>query len=185
MDNIEQIHAMDAYRKATEGLSEQDKEAFVAYGQLLLQLPKILREKKAERAIYERNLDAELAENVKILIRNESVIIVDDFVNRTCLSEYVLEQKIRQHKIFRIPEHLMRDGSPDYYPAFLADSKYELSSLESISKSLKKLNGIIKYRFFTTPNSTLEDKTPLDALLDDKLELVLAAAKNFRKIYIT
>ena len=45
--------------------------------------------------------------------------------------------------------------------------------------ALKGLSPWAAYRFFTTPDSTLEDETPLEALRRGDIEAAVSAAKLF------
>lgn len=177
----EQKAVVSAFKRATLGMSEKDQKALIEYIQRLLHLPKDFERDEFDRYSTEHELDRVLAKRGDCLIDEGHIILVDEFINRTGTSQEVLAQKLRERRIFKMPDWVHLVWGDDYFPAFFADSRYELESLESVSKVLRAYDGIRKYRFFTTSEPSLGNRTPLEALLDGKLELVLKAAKAFRK----
>lgn len=177
----EQKTVVNAFKKATQGMSEQDKKDFVDYMQCLLHLPKNFERDEFDRYSIEYELDRVLAKRGDCLIDEGHIILVDEFINRTGTSQDALAQKLRERRIFKMPDWVHLVWGDDYFPAFFADSRYDLDSLETVSKALRAYNGIRKYRFFTTSDPSLGNRTPLEALLNGNLELVLSAAKAFRK----
>jgi len=65
------------------------------------------------------------------------------------------------------------------YPAWQFDDEIAGKPLEAVLTALKGLSPWAAYRFFTTPDSTLEDETPLEALRRGALESAVSAAKLF------
>lgn len=65
------------------------------------------------------------------------------------------------------------------YPAWQFEDEVAGRPLEAVLEVLKGLNPWASYRFFTTPDSALEDETPLDALRRGDIEAVVEAAKLF------
>lgn len=170
-----------AYKKATEGLTEIERSSLSHFLEWLVLQPELEKRSRALKIRCEAELDEKIAKEGGHLIDKGHIIHVDEFLKRTGINKTSLAQKNNELKIFKMPSwvHLVWDD--DYYPYFFADAKYDLQHLESISQALRKINGVGKYRFFTTPLENFADKTPLDLLLEGGLELVLNEARLFRK----
>jgi len=65
------------------------------------------------------------------------------------------------------------------YPAWQFEDEIAGRPLETVLEVLKGLSPWATYRFFTTPDSTLEDETPLDVLRRGDIEAVVEAARLF------
>jgi hypothetical protein len=65
------------------------------------------------------------------------------------------------------------------YPAWQFEDDVAGRPLEMVLEALKGLNPWTVYRFFTSPDSTLESETPLDVLRRGEVEAVVEAAKLF------
>jgi hypothetical protein len=65
------------------------------------------------------------------------------------------------------------------YPAWQFEDEVAGKPLEAVLEVLKGLNAWTSYRFFTTPDSALEDETPLDMLRRGDTEAVVEAARLF------
>jgi len=65
------------------------------------------------------------------------------------------------------------------YPAWQFEDELTGRPLEAVLDVLKGLNCWTIYRFFTTPDSTLEDETPLEVLRRGDIEAAVEAAKLF------
>ena len=65
------------------------------------------------------------------------------------------------------------------YPAWQFEDEVAGGPLEAVLEVLKGLSPWTSYRFFTTPDSTLEDETPLDVLRRGDIEAVVEAARLF------
>lgn len=177
----EQREVKNAFKKATLGMSEKDEAAFIQYVQRLFQQPKNFESNRFELYFAEHKLDHALAKNGGSLIDEGAIIIVDDFIQATGIGQEALAQKLRERRIFKMPDWVHLVWGDDYFPAFFADSQYDLCSLEAVSKALRAYNGIRKYRFFTTSDPSLGNRTPLEAIGDGDLALVLKAVKLFHK----
>jgi hypothetical protein len=170
-----------AFKKATDGMSEKDQKPFIEYVQYLLQQPEDFKREEFARDFAKLWLDRELGKKGAKLIDGGGIVPVAEFIVRANTNHEVLTQKLRERRIFKMPEWVNCVWSEDYYPAFFADPRYDLALLETVSKALRADNGAAKFRFFTTPNAELENKTPLEVLAGGDLERVLAAVKTFRK----
>ena len=65
------------------------------------------------------------------------------------------------------------------YPAWQFEDEIIGAPLEAVLAVLKGLSCWTIYRFFTTPESTLEDETPLEVLRRGDIEAALQAARLF------
>jgi hypothetical protein len=65
------------------------------------------------------------------------------------------------------------------YPAWQFEDEVVGTPLETALEALKGLGPWTSYRFFTTPDSALEDETPLDMLRRGDTEAVVEAARLF------
>lgn len=75
---------------------------------------------------------------------------------------------------------IMQGPAGEYlYPAFFADPKYDRPVLEKVCKVLGDMPGGSKWDFFMSPKISLGNRTPLEALLKGKLDLVMVAATGF------
>lgn len=152
----EQKAIVDAFKKATQGMSYREQKAFIEYGQCLFHLPKESRRDELNRYSAEVALDHALGKRGAWLIDDGSIIIVDEFIIRSGIGQDVLTQKLLERRIFKMPDWVHLVWGDDYFPAFFADSRYDLNSLETVSMALRATyNGIRKYRFFTTSDSSL------------------------------
>ena len=65
------------------------------------------------------------------------------------------------------------------YPAWQFEDEIAGKPLESVLSALKGVGAWARYRFFTTPDSTLEDELPLEVLRRGNVEAVIEAARLF------
>lgn len=65
------------------------------------------------------------------------------------------------------------------YPAWQFEDEIAGGPLEAVLCALKGLSGWTIYRFFTTPDSALEDETPVEVLRRGDIEAAAAAARLF------
>ncbi|SAK99575.1 hypothetical protein AWB76_07748 [Caballeronia temeraria] len=72
------------------------------------------------------------------------------------------------------------DDEP-YFPAFFLVEQIRRKDLAKVVRTLGGLTGWDKWRFFTTPNSSLDDLTPLQALFYGDRRKVLRSAAKFAK----
>lgn len=177
----EQRAVVNAFKNAMQGLSKDEEVGVVEYLQRLLQIPGNLESDKRKLNSAEHQIDFKLAKKGGVLIDGGNIILGDELISRTGWSQEVLEQKIHERKIFKMPHWVEYVWGDDYFPAFFADSRYDLDSLETVSKALRAYDGLRKYRFFTTPDPMLSDRTPLEALVDKDLDQVLISVRAFRK----
>lgn len=95
-----------------------------------------------------------------------------------------LARALRRHRLFRL-----QVGGVRGYPAFFADSRYDIDALESVSKLLGDVPDGGKWLFFTQPKGSLAipanqgqsgvPRTPLQAIEAREFDLVIRAAIGF------
>lgn len=170
-----------AFSKATAGMPKKDQTALLLFVLRLIQQPEQFEKNKHHRDSIEWALDLEVAKQFPGEIFDNFFLIEANFLRQTGMTKEILSQKARERRIFSIPQWAHKEQGEEYYPAFFVDPQYDTSLLETVSMTLRASNGARKYRFFTTPDPTLADKTPLEVLASGELESVVAAAKAFRK----
>lgn len=170
-----------AFECAIQGLTRQDEKKFLEYAQEMLRLPGKLKDAATRRRTAQWGLDLAIAKDGANLIDDGHIIFIDEFLRRTGLSTDMFAQKLKDHKIFKMPSRVEFVWEKTYVPAFFADAKFDLDALEVVSKALRTCNGIEKYRFFTTTVATLDNQTPLDVIAAGETEHVLQEVKIFRR----
>ncbi len=96
------------------------------------------------------------------------------FLSITGLSALQLDRALRTRRLFAV-----NVDDEDYIPQFFLDGRYDRGQLQAVCKALGELPGGSKLQFFMTPKGSLNGKTPLEALVDRKVELVRRAAHGF------
>ncbi len=171
----------NAFGKATAGMSKKEQAALLLFVLRLIQQPEAFTRSKHHRENLELALDRELRKQISWLIEDEQVLIEADFLARAGITSENLSKKLRERRVFNIPEWIHRDLGEEYYPAFFVDPQYDASLLETVSMALRASPGARKYRFFITPDPALGSKSPLEVLAAGELEPVVNAARAFRK----
>lgn len=171
----------DAFYKVTAGMPKKEQTELLLFVLRLIQQPEQFEKNKHHRDSIEWALDLEVAKQFPRVIIDNLFFIEADFLRQACMTKEILCQKVRERRIFSIPQWAHNEQGEEYYPAFFVDPQYDTSLLEAVSMTLRASNGARKYRFFTNPDPTLAGKTPLEVLASGELEPVVAAAKAFRK----
>lgn len=183
--DIKNLHesktAASAFKKATAEMSKTEQTALLLFVLRLIQQPEQFSQNRDYLYKIETTLDRKIAEQFPEIVNTKRIIIESDFLTRSGLTKEELSQKIRERRLFNIPEWIHKDPGEEYYPAFFVDPHYDQSSLEQISISLRALPRERKYRFFTTPVPTFGNKTPLEILASGEVERVIEIAKAFRR----
>jgi hypothetical protein len=107
------------------------------------------------------------------------------FLARTGWAASVLSETALPHGLFRIEV-----GGAQAYPAFYADRRFDLRTLESVSRLLGDVSSGAKWLFFTQPKGSLAipaapgqtngtARTPLQAIEAGDVDLVKRAAVSF------
>lgn len=180
-NSLEGKTVADAFNKAIAGCSKKDQTALLQFLLRLIQQPEEFNQNRYHREKIESALDREIATQFREIVKDEHLIIEADFLARAGITKEDLLRKLRERRIFSIPQWIHKEEGDEYYPAFFVDSQYDISLLETVSMTLRALSGARKYRFFTSPALELEGKTPLEVLSSGKLESVVNAAKALLK----
>lgn len=171
----------DAFGRATAGLSSEEQTALLMFMLRLIQQPEEFKRNRVYQDRIESNRDKDIAKQFPQIVNEKLIIIESEFLARAGITKEDLSQMLREHRIFSIPEWIHKDLCEKYYPAFFVSPRYNRSSLEVISMALRASPGERKYRFFTTPDVELGNRSPLEALGMGELEKVVNAAKAFRR----
>ena len=108
------------------------------------------------------------------LVSNKKVVSSGEMTTALSITRQALSKAVKANRFF-----VLTVGGEDYYPGFFADPDLDRRQLESVSKALGDLPGWEKWRFFTTPKSSLIRLTPLEALKKGMYRQVLTAATGF------
>lgn len=171
----------DAFRRATAGLSKNEQSDLLLFVLQLIQLPEEVNRNRIHRDKIELSLDRKIAKQFPEIVNAKRIIIESEFLARAEMTKEDLSRKLRERRIFSIPDWIHRDPGEEYYPAFFIDPQYDRNLVEAVAVALRASSGQRKYRFFTTPFMALGDKTPLEMLALGKFECVVEAAKAFRR----
>jgi hypothetical protein len=108
------------------------------------------------------------------LIASRAVLPSAEMTARLGITRQALSQAVGTRRLFALEFR-----GNDYYPAFFADPEQDRRQLEEVAKALGDLPGWSKWQFFTTPKLPLHGKTPVQALKEGKLQVVLKLAQGF------
>jgi hypothetical protein len=108
------------------------------------------------------------------LVASKAVLASAEMTERLGVTRQALSQAVAARRLFALEFR-----GNDYYPAFFADPEQDKRQLEEVAKALGDLPGWSKWQFFTTPKLPLHGKTPLQALKEGRLQLVLRLAQGF------
>lgn len=70
-------------------------------------------------------------------------------------------------------------GGDQYYPAFYLAGDIDHKALGRVTRLLGALPGWSKWQFFTTRRASLDNLTPLQAMLSGRIQQVEQAARAF------
>jgi len=171
----------DAFNRAAERLSKDEQTELLLFVLRLIQQPEEFNQNNIYRETIESRLDKDIAKQFPKIVNTRRIIIESEFLSKARLTKDELSQKLRERRIFSIPEWIHKDPGEKYYPAFFVEPLYKQSSVEAVSVALRAYPGERKYRFFTTPLEGFKGKTPLEMLATGELETVIQAAKAYRR----
>ncbi len=174
-----------AFDKATAGLSKHEQTALLLFMLRLIQQPEEFKQNRIHQYRIESSRDKDIAKQFPQIVNEKHIIIESEFLARAGITKEDLSQKLRERRIFSIPEWIHKDPGENYYAVFFVDPRYDRSSLEAVSMALRASPDERKYRFFTTSTPTLGNKTPLEVIAGGELERVVNAAKAFRRQTMT
>jgi hypothetical protein len=148
--NIVQTRLAQPSTAAVEEASAQEAQAFVQ--------------------ATEREADTGL----RRMIDSGELVSREELAGRLGCTTQALSKALGARRMFYV-EYQLRQ----YFPAWLADPRFDRKQVEAVSRALGDLPGGAKLAFFRTPFISLEDKTPLEALASGKLEMVVRTAKGY------
>jgi hypothetical protein len=111
----------------------------------------------------------------KKLLSSGALLPSVEFQTKLQVTRQAMSKAVAAHRLFHVPG----PSGQQLYPAFYSDPRYDRRVLEKVSKQLGTLPGASKWQFFTTPKGSLKGATPLQALIDGKVDDVLKSAAGF------
>jgi len=108
------------------------------------------------------------------LVANAKLIHFSHFCAAIGFTPQRVSKEVAANRIFSVDI----DDEP-YFPAFFLVEQIRRKDLAKLVRTLGDLTGWDKWGFFTTPNSSLDDLTPLQALFYGDRKQVLHAAAKF------
>lgn len=181
-----------AFKEATKGLARSDLASITEYLHWITTQPGCVESNLTQAYATEFRLDRAMGRRGRELIDDGTLITATELCLRAGFTEARLLRLVHERKIFTMPHWVDGVFGDDYYPAFFADSQYDPARLAAVSKGLLSIDGVRKFRFFTTEHADLGNQTPLKILAtngeqagaveyEQRLEQVLLAAKQFRR----
>ena len=181
-----------AFKEATKGLARSDLASITEYLHWITTQPGCVESNLTQAYATEFRLDRAMGRRGRELIDDGTLITATELCLRAGLTEARLLELVRERKVFTMPHWVDGVFGDDYYPAFFAESQYDPACLAAVSKGLLGIDGVRKFRFFTTEHADLGNQTPLKILAtngeqagaveyEQRLEQVLLAAKQFRR----
>lgn len=108
------------------------------------------------------------------LIAKGKLLHLSDFLAASGVSAQRLTKDLAASRIFSVDI-----GTDAYYPAFFLVTELDRKVLASVVRRLGGITGWSKWTYFTTPNMSLGDSTPLQALMNGETRRVLRSAAAF------
>lgn len=108
------------------------------------------------------------------LVAEGKLLRTSNFCAASGLSERKLSNDVAAGRIFSVE----MEGEP-YYPAFFLVKELDRKDVAKVVRRLDGLSGWSKWDFFTSPNVTLGNLTPLQALMHREVKEVLRPAEAF------
>ena len=128
-----------------------------------------------ESALRRRELGSHQgASTAARLVANAKLLHKSHFCAATGFTPRRVSKEIAAQRIFSVDI----DDEP-YIPAFFLVEQISRKDLAKVVRTLRDLTGWGKWNFFTTPNSALDDLTPLQAVFYGDRKQVLRAAAEF------
>jgi len=130
---------------------------------------------REESALRRRELGSNQGESTPArLVANAKLLHKSHFCAAIGFTPQRVSKEVAAHRIFSVDI----DDEP-YFPAFFLVKQIRRKDLAKVVRTLGDLTGWDKWHFLTTPNSGLDDLTPLQALLyDDRKQVLRAAAES-------
>jgi hypothetical protein len=127
-----------------------------------------------ETAVFVQATEREADTGLRRMIDSGELVGREELSRRLGCTTQALSKALGARRMFYVEYQLKQ-----YFPAWLADPRFDRKQIEAISRALGDLPGGAKLAFFRTPFISLEGKTPLEALANGKLEMVMRTAKGY------
>ncbi|BCQ28132.1 hypothetical protein NK8_63210 (plasmid) [Caballeronia sp. NK8] len=109
-----------------------------------------------------------------ILVAEGKLLHASHFCSASGMTEHKLRKEVASDRIFGVTFK-----GDQYYPSFFLVDKLDRKDLSKIVRLLAGQSGWRRWDFFTSPNASLGNVTPLQALMNGELKQVLRAAATF------
>jgi hypothetical protein len=168
--------ARSTYYRQRKQMLERFKRVVedVEQAQSRLEPARVEEQSTEETSAFMETVRREAEESLRKKIEAGDLVKGDVLAERLGISMQALSKALAAQRMFYV-EH---KGSR-YFPAWLADPRYDRKQVEKVSKTLGNMPGGAKLVFFTSPRGSLADQTPLEALTAGKLAPVLNAAQAY------
>ncbi len=135
----------------------------------------LVEEASAQEAqAFVQAAEQEADASLRRMIDGGELVSREELARRLGCTTQALSKALGAKRMFCV-EHQLKQ----YFPAWLADPRFDRRQVEAVSKALGELPGGAKLAFFRTPFISLEGKTPLEALAGGRLEMVVRTAKGY------
>ncbi|MYM81807.1 hypothetical protein GTP44_07525 [Duganella sp. FT50W] len=138
--------------------------------------PKLTAEQEVANANVMTRLRRESAAALQLRIESKEFLPLCEFSEALKISVQSIDDAVMDGRMFAISD----PAGEEFYPAFYADRSLSRDQLETVAKALVGVPATSKFHFFTS-KSTFLGETPLEALVQGRLEDVLTAAAGFRQ----
>lgn len=136
--------------------------------------PELTAEQEVTNAHVMARLRRESAAALQLRIERKELLSLSEFSEALKVSVQSIDDAVKDGRMFVVPG----PGGDEFFPAFYADKGLNRGSVEKVAKALGDVPGTSKYYFFAS-RSTFLGATPLEALVQGRLEDVLTAAVGF------
>lgn len=132
---------------------------------------------QADNDAFMANLRQQASRSRADLLAEGKLLESADLCERLQVSRQAVSKAVAEHRLFSLDG----DGGRKLYPAFYGDAALPRRDIERVAQALGPLPGPVKWQFFTTPATSLQGKTPVEAISKGRIEDVLRAAGGFRE----
>jgi hypothetical protein len=130
---------------------------------------------ESQQASIEANRGSKRSRSARYtLIAKGKLLHKSDFLAASGISEQRLTKDLAAGRIFSVDI-----GTDAYFPAFFLVDELDRKILANIVRRLDGLTGWRKWNYFTTPNMSLGNSTPLQALMRGDAKQVMRSVAAF------
>ncbi|MGF6977607.1 hypothetical protein QFZ94_006057 [Paraburkholderia sp. JPY465] len=141
------------------------------------QLSRAKRGSKRRRSESEHSIDRSASNAARHSLVGEGKLLRTAVICEALgITEQRLGKDVAAGRIFSVDVE-----TTPYYPAFFVAKELDRRDLAKVVRKLGELTDWGKWKFFTEPNASLDNLTPLRALMDGGVKQVLRAAAAFAK----